>query len=108
MYLGACFIFAFLSLAKLAIVKFMRKRLGKREQRKAGSVGEEMEHLNGLDASNSVENTPERKLTLTRRLIRKANIKVHDKYWQRLLIQNFLVKFTKTFIFNNYFAFHLE
>lgn len=89
MYLGACFIFAFLSLAKLAIVKYMRKKLSKRERRKGTALGvavDEAEQLNGHENLNSIENTPEKKPTLTRRLVSRVHLNGHDKYWQRMKV----------------------
>lgn len=43
MYLGACFLFAFFSLVKLAVVKYMRKVVIKRDQRRQHQVDPSME-----------------------------------------------------------------
>lgn len=71
MYMLACFLFAFLSLAKLAVVKYMRIKLSKRDR--DSIFNEELIFLNVPDNQSSRSNT-------SRRM--SCRLPVHDKYWK--------------------------
>lgn len=78
-YLGACFIFAFMSMAKLAVVKYMTKRVKKRDK---NLLLQDLERSLGDSAGSISIDLTRRKLTTT---ISGRNMTdrngAHDRYW---------------------------
>lgn len=90
-YLGACFIFAFLSLVKLAIVKYMRKKVSKRS-RITSALNLFTSDL-ALNMENSIdgirEHSQERRrqsLTTVSNVRRVSKFSAHDRYWKWMKI----------------------
>lgn len=79
-YLGACFIFAFLSMVKLAIVKYMGKKVEKREKRLL------LQDLERSVVENCTTDQPRRKMTTTSYKSVASNRNVHDGFWVALKV----------------------
>lgn len=82
-YLGACFMFAFLSLAKLAIVKYMRKRVTKRRTHSLVQIASES-NIENCMAQKKMTSTATNTSSDGSILIRRNTgiINEHDFYWK--------------------------
>lgn len=88
-YLGACFIFAFLSLVKLAIVKYMRKKVSKRSRISSAlnlftsDLALNMENsVDGLNQAAAQDARRRSTIAAMNNIRRSSKFSAHDRYWR--------------------------